>query len=148
MQPNAIQAQVWKGLDLLQLGRTGEALAQLRPLDTVNTVYTSILVTALVQAGLKDEAEKRLAAEEGNPVGLRFVSLAALGRQAEAVQAIDPAPVVIQPIDSVYMNPALDPLRTHPRFVQWLATLGLTEAHARAQAWRAAHPAEKITPPK
>ena len=36
-----------------------------------------------------------------------------------------------------------DPVRNDPRWVKLMAEAGLTEAHARAQAWRQAHPPEK-----
>ena len=41
-----------------------------------------------------------------------------------------------------------DPIRADPRFVKLLATLGLTEAHARAQAWRAAQTASVAERPE
>jgi hypothetical protein len=34
-------------------------------------------------------------------------------------------------------------VRADPRFVRYLSVLGVTEAHARAQSWRAAHPPDK-----
>ncbi len=40
-------------------------------------------------------------------------------------------------------NPIFDPVRNDPRWVKLMADAGLAEAHARAQAWRKAHPPEK-----
>ncbi len=60
-----------------------------------------------------------------------------------ALNALDPAWLTSTRIDLMLFQPAFDPMRGDARFVQMLATLGLTEAHARAQAWRAAHPPEK-----
>jgi hypothetical protein len=37
-----------------------------------------------------------------------------------------------------------DTVRAEPALQAWLAKVGLTEANARVQAWRAAHPAEKL----
>lgn len=36
----------------------------------------------------------------------------------------------------------IDPVRSDPRFKKFLETIRATEAHARAQAWRATHPPE------
>ena len=43
----------------------------------------------------------------------------------------------------VLFEPALDPVRKDPRFLRVLEQIGMKEAHARAQAWRAAHPPQK-----
>ena len=40
-------------------------------------------------------------------------------------------------------DPIYDPVRNDPRWVKLIADAGLTAAHARAQAWRKAHPPEK-----
>jgi hypothetical protein len=45
--------------------------------------------------------------------------------------------------DVLLFDPIYDRVRADPRFTQALAAIGLTEAHARAQAWRAQHPAAK-----
>jgi hypothetical protein len=45
-------------------------------------------------------------------------------------------------------NPFYDRFRGDPRFQKLIASLGFSEAHARAQAWRAAHPVEKPEPRK
>jgi hypothetical protein len=74
---------------------------------------------------------------------LRYLGLASLGRPDDALAAMDPSAITTQPWSDVLFLPAYDPIRTDPRFVKLLATLGMTQAHARAQAWRAAHPQEK-----
>jgi hypothetical protein len=73
----------------------------------------------------------------------RIAGLAALKRYDEALDALDPAWLTSARIDLLLFQPAFDPMRSDARFTRVLATLGLTEAHARAQAWRAAHPPEK-----
>lgn len=45
--------------------------------------------------------------------------------------------------DELLFWPVFDSIRGESRFQKMLAELGLTEAHARAQAWRAAHPPER-----
>ncbi len=51
-------------------------------------------------------------------------------------------------VDSILFNPRSDPIRDDPRFLRLLENVGLTEAHARAQAWRAAHRVEPTATPK
>jgi len=46
--------------------------------------------------------------------------------------------------DLLLFQPVFDPLRSDPRFREVLKTVGLAEANDRAQAWRAAHPPEKV----
>jgi len=46
-------------------------------------------------------------------------------------------------IDVLFFSPLLDPIRHDPRFQAKLQTTGFVEFHARAQAWRAAHPPDK-----
>jgi TolB-like protein len=138
IKPDAIQAAVWKALDLSALGRHDEAVAWLRRFPTAGTIYGSFVVGVFWQAGSKVEAEaalKQIRLDDG-----RYAALAAMGRTEEALAAMQPAIISIQPFDDVFVNPAYDPIRHDPRFVQVLATLGMTEAHARAQAWRAARP--------
>ena len=93
-----------------------------------------------VKAGLRPEAEQRLARV---PAERRFVALAHLGRYEDALAAVDPATVLVSLMQDVLFEPHYDPMRSDPRFVKFLATLGMTEAHARAQAWRAAQPRPK-----
>ena len=44
--------------------------------------------------------------------------------------------------DDYIWHPIYDPVRNDPRWVKLMAEVGLTIAHARAQAWRKAHPPE------
>jgi hypothetical protein len=39
-------------------------------------------------------------------------------------------------------------VRSDPRFVRFLQQVGWKDAHDRAQAWRAAHPPEKVAAKK
>ena len=140
LQPDALQASVWRTLDLSGLGRHEEAVALLRQLPVANTSYAAWSLDVFVKAGQRAEAEQRLASI---PADFKYEALAVLGRPEAALAAIDPTTLAIQPFHDLLLDPSYDPLRTDPRFVKILATLGMTEAHARAQAWRAAHPPEK-----
>jgi hypothetical protein len=40
-------------------------------------------------------------------------------------------------------EPFYDPVRNDPRWLKMMGDVGLTQAHGRAQAWRATHPPEK-----
>ena len=46
-------------------------------------------------------------------------------------------------IEDLLWGSSFDPIRHDPGYEAYLARTGLTEANARAQAWRAAHPPEK-----
>ena len=135
LQPDALQASVWRTLDLSGLGRHEEAVALLRQLPVANTPYAAWSLEVFVKAGQRAEAEQRLASI---PADSKYMALAALGQPEAALAAIDPTTLAIQPFHKLLLEPGYDPLRTDPRFVKILATLGMTEAHARAQAWRAA----------
>ena len=133
---------MWKARVLSALGRHDEAVALIRQLPFEKTLYAVYAVEVFTRAGLKAEAEQVLARvpeREG-----KYFALAALGRPGDALAAMDPATISMITSHDVLFNSAYDPIRRDPRFVQLLATLGLTEAHARAQAWRAAHPLPQI----
>jgi len=119
---------------LLQLGRRAEAIAVTREMGDADRAVL------LAKAGEKAEAEAALGEAEG---WFRYALLVALGRTAEAIAALRAEDVPASEVANWLMDPRLDPFRSDRHFVELLKTLGLTEAHARAQAWRAAHPAAK-----
>ncbi len=142
LQPDSLQARVWKMHCLSYLGRHDEAVALLRNTPRPNTNYENFIITVLVRAGLMAEAEQVLARIPPEDE-IRVSALARIGRPEEALAAMDPAKTNITATSDLFFLEFYDPIRTDPRFIKFLATLGLTEAHARAQAWRAAHPPPK-----
>jgi tetratricopeptide (TPR) repeat protein len=141
LQPDSMQARVWKTLCLTELGRHDEAVALLRKIPWAGSSYESFVITVFVGAGLQAEAEAALALiTPGDSSGNRATALARLGRPQEALAAMDPATTAISTAAELLFSDRYDPIRADPRFIKFLATLGLTEAHTRAQAWRAAHP--------
>lgn len=92
--------------------------------------------------GLRAGAEQRLARVSASN-GYKTIGFVHLGRYEDALAALDPTRITIGVMQDVIFMPYYDPIRSDPRFVNFLATVGMTEAHARAQVWRAAHPPEK-----
>ena len=82
----------------------------------------------------------RMIGDLGNEAGRINIKLVQ-GQEDEAL-TIENAGALSSPAELLY-NPFYDRFRADPRFLKLLATAGLGEAHARAQAWRAAHPLEK-----
>jgi hypothetical protein len=75
-------------------------------------------------------------------LSLQPSSLFALGRTEEAL-ALMTSTAKLSNVSEYFWDPIFDPVRNDPRWVKLMADAGLTEAHARAQAWRKAHPPEK-----
>ncbi len=98
-------------------------------------------VDVLAQAEQSAEAAARFAQIDPRRHD-RARLLLTLARPAEALAALNPEVVLAMTINQWLYLPLVDSIRHEPRFVEFLAKLGLTEAHARAQAWRAAHPPE------
>jgi len=140
LQPDSLQARVFKALCLSHLGRHDEAVALLRKISRADSSYQHFFITVLVRAGLTDEAEAALALiPREDSSGNRVSALARMGRPQDALAAMDPATTNISAASELLFSEDYDPIRTDPHFEKILATLGLTEAHARAQAWRAEH---------
>ena len=141
LKPDSVQAQAWKALDLSSLGRHAEAVVLARQVVQQELSYAVYAVEVFTRAGLKPEAEQIYAKLLASPEArLKPSALVRMGRHEEALAALDPAGQGVQDASELLFDAAYDPVRADPRFVNFLATLGLTEAHARAQAWRAAHP--------
>jgi len=143
LQPDSRQARMWKTLCLSELGRHDEAVALLGKIPWAGSGYESFAVTVFVGAGSPTEAERALALIPPGDRGNRVSALARLGRPQEALAVLDPATTNISDAGELLFSTRYDPIRAEPRFIKFLDTLGLTEAHARAQAWRAAHPLPK-----
>ena len=143
LQPNSAQALAEKAIALLRLGQIAEAVALARHLPPASLNTPGDQLRIFGQAGLKAEAEALLAKSDPRSFFPKAHLLLALGRTEEAIAMLDATAVRANFVDDLLFEPLADPIRDDPRFVKFLAALGLTEAHARAQAWRAAHPAEK-----
>jgi TolB-like protein/Flp pilus assembly protein TadD len=143
-QPGAQQALALKAQALLDLQRADEAaaIADKLPQSAALSIFKAVV---LAGAG-KGEAVVNMLPElvEGHHIA-KIAGLAALGRKEEALNALDPDWLVADRVDVLFFNPVFDPLRSDPRFLRAIATVGLSEAHARAQAWRAAHPPQNPT---
>jgi TolB-like protein/Flp pilus assembly protein TadD len=141
LQPDSIQAGIWKTLTLGRLGRHAEAVALLRKLPWAGSSYEEYAAEAFTRAGLPAEAEQAWASiPAGASAATKAGALARMGRPQEALAAMDPATMSISNANELLFDEIYDPIRADPRFVKLLAALGLTEAHARAQAWRVAQP--------
>ncbi|MDP1580224.1 MAG: TIR domain-containing protein [Candidatus Didemnitutus sp.] len=143
LQPGSRQAGVWRAVELSGLGRHEEAIAQARLMTGEVEDYERFLIGVLAAGGARAEAEVLLRKIPASEKGRIFRSLVALGRPQEALEFVDAASLRISDMGDFHTDPNLDPIRSDPRFVQLLATLDMTEAHARGQAWRAAQELKK-----
>jgi TolB-like protein/Tfp pilus assembly protein PilF len=138
LQPSSRQAMVWRALDLSALGRHAEALELVRRLPS-DLGYGHFIAQVFMEAGQRAEAEAAIAW----PGTERAYGLAVVGRWDEALKELEAAKLNSVNAGIVCVSSVFDPIRSDPRFRQALEQLGLSEAHARAQAWRAAHPFAK-----
>jgi len=141
LNPGFDQTARAKATALAALGRAAEAQAIARQLKNSQR---ELDVWSLGLVGLHDEANALLQRMEPGDVTTHYQAFLAAGQREAALEALADLSGVSKGgvIDLLYQR-IYDPVRTEPRFVQFLAKLGLTEAHTRAQAWRRAHPPEK-----
>jgi tetratricopeptide (TPR) repeat protein len=141
LNPGFDQTKRIKALTLAALGRVSEAAELARETKSLDREMDIYMLGVL---GLRAEAETLRAGLEARTITNRFRALLAAGRQEEALAALDdPSGVGYGDCIELSYHPFFDPVRDDPRFIRYLAALGQTEADARAQAWRAAHPPEK-----
>jgi TolB-like protein/Flp pilus assembly protein TadD len=141
VQPDNVQALLAKSRTLLALGRAEEAAAVIRGLAADSDFAITAMAIVLAGVGRPAEAETELSRSKN--VSYRWFVLAALGRRTESAAAFDAQRLTVNQLTDFLFDPNCDLVRDDPRIVQGIAALGLTEAHARAQAWRKAHPPEK-----
>jgi TolB-like protein/Tfp pilus assembly protein PilF len=142
LQPNLAQTTRRRVGLLLTQGRNTAAMAEARAITPTNQTGVISKIFALADAGLKAEAEALL--PELTEESWRPNALAAVGRYEESIAAFTEARLTMLSLNLFFYERACDPIRDDPRLRRLLAVVGATESHARAQAWRAAHPAEKV----
>ncbi len=143
--PNGRALLMHKGHALANLGRRPEAAAVARQLAATdptdpNNLFPAVFILAC--AGETAEATAMMATLPDRGRLPRTALLLALGRREDAIAALDPSAQNVNFIGLLLFDRRYDSIRGEPRFAKFLAELGLTEAHARAQAWRKAHPPE------
>jgi TolB-like protein/Tfp pilus assembly protein PilF len=142
LQPDNTQADYFRASLLVSVGRADEGLAIVRdwPENDTGVRFPKAMVLAL--AGQREKARKLLA----DPESQKFIdplNWFLLELPAQAFTKLDPAQARSIFVNNWLFAPNLDSVRADPRFVKFIEAVGLTEAHGRVQAWRAAHPAEK-----
>ncbi len=141
LNPGFDQTARVKAAALAALGRRTEAEAIARQLKNNQR---ELDVWTLGTVGLQAEAKALLDRMDPRDVSNRFQALLSAGERDAAMDALtDPSGASKgDSIDLLY-HPIFDPIRNDPRFIRYLAVLGIAEAHARAQAWRRANPPEE-----
>ena len=67
-----------------------------------------------------------------------------LGKREEAFAVLRAGNSNVTGADVLLWWPVFDAVREEPEFKTLISAMGFSEAHARAQAWRQAHPPEKV----
>ena len=141
-RPDSVQTLSWQAWALADLGRIDDAVAVARRLaQNPNAAFAT--PRTFLRAGMKEEAEAFVRRPDLATDELRWFAQLGIGRPAEALTYLRPEDVNSVEIHYLLFLPEFDPVRNDPRFQHVLKTLGVVEAHARAQAWHAAHPPAK-----
>jgi TolB-like protein/cytochrome c-type biogenesis protein CcmH/NrfG len=146
LQPGAVQALGVKAEALALLGQHEAAAEIALRLPTEMPIVSIYKVGVLAKTGPREQLADMLPRMTPGGHISQIAALVALGRVDEAAAAVDPAWFTATRWDMALFSPLFDPLRAHPRWATLLTELGQTEGHARAQAWRAAHPVAKSSP--
>jgi TolB-like protein/Flp pilus assembly protein TadD len=141
LQPDSTQIQCFRAHLLARMGRREEALEQARSLVEDRRPEERdfrLLEAARVYRVFGRQADaEALLAQISPGASEQTVGLAYVGRPAEAIPWLHQ--LVFGWIGDLLSAEDFDPIRTDPRLHAYLERTGLVEAHARAQAWRAAH---------
>ena len=123
----------------MDLGRHAEALALARQVAAKDPPGPLSVLTRL------GSAQDRVALERQatKPQDRAFLDLY-LGRTEAFLEWLDASNPNFGVRGGTLFHPALDPVRNSPAFKAWLEKYKLTEAHDRAQAWRAANPPPRL----
>ncbi len=142
---NEREALQGKVRTLADLGQFEQAITLADDPANAGASRDGVRMYALLAGGRIAEAERVLAQSPtlARSLADRAPYLLKLGRTEEVLSALETSEVKTGHAAITFFSPEYDAIRDDPRFVKFLATLGRTEAHARAQAWRAAHPPEK-----
>jgi TolB-like protein/cytochrome c-type biogenesis protein CcmH/NrfG len=143
LQPEADQARGLKAVALAMRGEREAAAVVARSVSNETSVTAWLRVQGLALAGEIVEAGTLLDGYREGNLTAKLCGLAALGRHEAVLQALDVDWLVSTRVDWLLFHPIFNPVRSDPRFQAAMATVGLTEAHARAQAWRTANLPEK-----
>ncbi|HEY0864388.1 MAG TPA: tetratricopeptide repeat protein [Lacunisphaera sp.] len=142
LNPGLSQTVAMKASSLWALGRRDEARALARQIQYYDLDEQ---VRTLLAVDLAGEAWEILGRADPVHDVSRFQPLLALGRREEAFAALGElkSGVTFGDCMELLYRPLFDPVRDDPRFLDFMAQLGLGEAHRRIQAWRQANPPEK-----
>ncbi len=135
--PGDPQIVAWRAWALGRIGRGAEAIEAAR--EVIRRGGTWVYYVAcdiLLRAGLVGEAEAAATQAASGPVMSHVFCQVAMGRAESAIRLI-PRKLGAMFFEELLYPPMWDPVRNHPDYVRLLADLGLTDAHARALAWRA-----------
>jgi TolB-like protein/Tfp pilus assembly protein PilF len=141
LQPENKQALGFKAIALAMLGRGAEGVALARTLE-LDSTYATYAAFVFALAGERAAAERVLARGPLTKSDAR--TLAALGRYDDCIAVLQAGALTANGVEFIYFFPSFDPIRHDPRFQKALAASGATEAHDRAQAWRAAHSPKEL----
>jgi len=133
--PDEPQALAHRAITLARLGRRNEARA------LAGRVTGNFRLMVLSATG--DRAEIEAALPTAGRLD-RFLLLSALGRYDEALTELHPDDVTLEDTQEWFFDSHLISLKNDPRFRQVIAELGFDDVLARALAWQAAHPPEKV----
>lgn len=142
IDPDDFRYVASKARILLALGRRDEALVLARRAASQPRLGKSA-IDVLVLAGQSEDLAALQARTDLLPLDRARIALLR-GQSSPFLDWLEAEPRLHGQMNFGLFDPAWDPVRADPRFRAWLQRFQLTEAHERAQAWRAANPAPAL----